>query len=141
MENQNHKLNKTVNFPSKKKEESKIVLKKNIKKDSKETKKKEKLINESIEKPKKKLLSQTFISHVPEQSKKNVKSNFKTDNASSFHATKINIKNKKDIKDNSENRLKNEKINNNNKIKGHRRTSSCELKIKIEGLKNITKKK
>ena len=43
---QNHKLNKTVNLPSKKKEESKIALKKNIKKDSKETKKKEKLINE-----------------------------------------------------------------------------------------------
>ena len=32
-----------------------------------------------------------------------------------------------------------EKINNNNKIKGHRRTSSCELKIKIEGLKDISK--
>jgi len=141
MENQNQKLKKSINLQSKKKEESKITLKKNIKKDTNETKNKVKPIQKAIEKPiektKNKFLSQTFISHVSDKNKKNAKSNLKTEHPSSFNSTKKI--NKKEIKDNSENNLKNEKINNNNKNQGHRRTSSCELKVKIEGLKEISK--
>ena len=139
MENQNHKFKKTIDLTSKKKEESKITLKKNIKKDTKETKKKDNSIHESIEQTKKRLFSQTFISHVPEQNKKNVKSNFKTDNTSFFNSTKNNNKNKRDIKENSEKNIKSEKLNDDNKNKGHRRTSSYDLKMKIEGLKVISK--